>query len=153
MKDRHLPRDQYVIILCAPSRWARVAHGAVSVVLSMALFPCLGMWSLYVGLMLFRVSEHEIQKTPMPLRFRGSQWEQWTPNVQWSRIDVSAHWVGPWMMKVSVAGQPFWLWPDSSTQETLWVLRREFKRTMMMKQAAPDQSQIKWPRLARLRKR
>lgn len=152
MNEGHLPRDQYVTLSFRLSRWAYGSYAAISAMIGAVLCPCLGYWSVCVSLFLCGVGRYEARRIPPVLRCRGDQCQRYTPSGAWVPIEVTAHWLGPWMIHMSIDGQSFWVWPDSSSQASLWRLRRVLTTTMA-KNVKSTQSQIKWPRLARLRRR
>lgn len=131
-----MPRTP-ITIRVVPSRLARWAHGLLSLVL-LALLVRYGAtwlaglamaWLVLMALLLtaWRRERGRVcgELRIVPQEKTGCRWD-WRPRSGHERQDVTlrCRYLGPWLIALEIDGSRLWLWPDSSSRESLRQLRR-----------------------------
>ncbi|WP_197030627.1 hypothetical protein [Halomonas sp. BC04] len=125
-----MPRTP-ITIRVVPSRLARWVHALLSLALLALLIGHGSAWLAGLGLAWLLLVAWRLEQGHACGELRivpegkvGCRWH-WRPEPGEERHDVAlrCHYLGPWLIALEIDGRRLWLWPDSSSRESLRQLR------------------------------
>lgn len=126
-----MPRTP-ITIRIGPSRLALWIHGLLMLALLALLIRYGAVWLMGLGIAWIMLVAWHLEHGRICGELRivpedkaGCRWD-WRPQSGDERCNVSlrCRYLGPWLIALEIDGRRLWLWPDSSSRESLRQLRR-----------------------------